>query len=379
MTVLSCSRQKETHPPPASVSNPVTEASLTTVTLTPEAVERLGIETEQAQLSLEPPARTVGGEVIVPPGQTLLVTAPMAGTVLAPGSGSVPAGGTRVRRGQVLMRLVGLPAERDLLRTEQEVAATEARLREAQAQAQRVARLFEERLVPAQENERAAADLDAARAAYEGAAAQQQLMRGVPRDGRGLTPLAITAPHAGVVRSLSVAPGQAVAAGAPLAEIVRLDRLWIRVPVYAGNAGLIARQQPAAVHPLSAAAGPTSLRAVPVNAPPAADASSSSIYLFYEVGGATALRPGERVGVTIPLIAEKQNMLSVPIGAVVRDMSGGAWVYVRTGATAFARRRIEITRVEADRAFVARGLEAGVPVVTAGAAELFGTEFGAGK
>jgi multidrug efflux pump subunit AcrA (membrane-fusion protein) len=42
------------------------------------------------------------------------------------------------------------------------------------------------------------------------------------------------------------------------------------------------------------------------------------------------------------------------------------------------RRRVEIGRHAGDRAVIRRGLTAGVKVVTAGAAELFGTEFGAG-
>ncbi len=48
------------------------------------------------------------------------------------------------------------------------------------------------------------------------------------------------------------------------------------------------------------------------------------------------------------------------------------------GGNAFARRRIEIARHAGRRAVVRRGLAEGVKVVTAGAAELFGTEFGAG-
>jgi multidrug efflux pump subunit AcrA (membrane-fusion protein) len=101
--------------------------------------------------------------------------------------------------------------------------------------------------------------------------------------------------------------------------------------------------------------------------------------LYYEVMGASQLRPGERVGVTIPLSSGSRIGLSVPMTAVVRDMSGGSWVYERSDSTTFVRRRIEIERVVGGRAVLAAGPRPGTPVVTAGAAELFGTEFGAGK
>ena len=69
--------------PPAKVANPVKEADLTTITLTPEAERRLGIET--AVLASRPAAgaRQVGGEVLVPPGRVVPMTAPATGRVEA--------------------------------------------------------------------------------------------------------------------------------------------------------------------------------------------------------------------------------------------------------------------------------------------------------
>jgi hypothetical protein len=45
----------------------------------------------------------------------------------------------------------------------------------------------------------------------------------------------------------------------------------------------------------------------------------------------------------------------------------------------FVRRRVEVVRVADGRAVLSFGPKVGTPVVTGGAAELFGTEFGAGK
>jgi hypothetical protein len=70
--------------------------------------------------------------------------------------------------------------------------------------------------------------------------------------------------------------------------------------------------------------------------------------------------------------------LVVPEAAVLYDIHGDAWVYEDLGDHAYARRRVQIARHAGDRAVIARGIAEGTTVVTAGAAELFGTEFGAG-
>jgi len=379
--MLACGDTPAKSAPPAEVKNPVSEAQLTTVVLSMRAVQRLGIETTPVDSVAIAPTREVGGEVIVPPGQSLTVAAPVAGTVLAPTSGSIPRAGARVATGQPLMQLVALPPDRDMARVQQDKAVAEARLRQARAEADRVAKLFAERLVSARDQETAQAELIAAQAAFDAAEGQAALVRGASGAGaRGLTALAIAAPEGGIVRVVHAAPGQRVAAGASLAEIIRVDRLWVRVPIYAGDAARFARNADVTVHGL---AGPQSgpvLRASPVAAPPSADASAASVDLFFEISaGAAQLRPGERVGVTIPLSSGGMVALVVPLAAIVRDMSGGSWVYERTDSTTFTRRRVEVSRVVGGRAVLAAGPRRGTPVVTAGAAELFGTEFGAGK
>ncbi len=382
LLLIACSdRAPKAAAPAATVQHAVTEAQLTTVTLSPDAVRRLGIETAVVESTTVSPTRSVGGEVIVPPGQSLIVTAPVAGRIIAPDGAAIPSAGSSVVRRQVLMRLIALPPDRDLLRTKQDLATAEARLRQAESEAERAKSLYADRLLSQRDNERAQADLTAARAAHEAAAAQEGLVRdGAPDDSRGLTPLAIQAPDAGVVRMLHAGAGQSVAAGAPLAEIMRLDRLWVRVPVYAGDARSIARGSDALVHELAGPQSGSVLRASPVAAPPSADPAAASVDLYYEIRGATSrLRPGERVGVTLTLASPSKRSLVVPFAAVLRDMSGGSWVYERTDSVTFTRRRVEVARIVGSNAVLSAGPRAGTIVVTAGAAELFGTEFGAGK
>jgi hypothetical protein len=181
---------------------------------------------------------------------------------------------------------------------------------------------------------------------------------------------------------MHTAPGQTVAAGAPLVEVMRTDRLWVRVPIYAGDASRIRRGAPATVHGLAGAQSGPVVVANAVAAPPSADAGAASVDLFYELrGGSTVLRPGERVGVTLLVIGEgsPERGLTVPLAALVRDLSGGSWVYERTDSLTFVRRRVEVSRVAGNVAVLSAGPKVGTQIVTDGAVELFGTEFGAGK
>ena len=61
---------------PATVQQPRTEAELTTVTLSPEAVQRLGVETAEARVEKVSEVRTLGGEIVVPEGRAIAVTVP---------------------------------------------------------------------------------------------------------------------------------------------------------------------------------------------------------------------------------------------------------------------------------------------------------------
>jgi multidrug efflux pump subunit AcrA (membrane-fusion protein) len=116
-----------------------------------------------------------------------------------------------------------------------------------------------------------------------------------------------------------------------------------------------------------------------VPAPPAANPASGTADLFYALDNReTAYRPGQRVGATLALKGPA-DALVVPWAAVVYDIHGGAWVYERTGDRAYARRRVVVRYAVGDTAVLASGPPPGTPVVTAGAAELFGTETGFSK
>ena len=90
----------------------------------------------------------------------------------------------------------------------------------------------------------------------------------------------------------------------------------------------------------------------------------------------------ERLGIeTTPVrraTVEGQARTVVPYGAVLYDATGNTWVYVTREPLSYLRERITVDDIEDDRAVLTGGPAAGTAVVSVGAAELYGTEFGVG-
>ena len=129
---------------PATVTAPVKEAQLTTVTLSEDAEQRLAIKTESVEQRAVPRTRTMGGEIMAPSGAALAITAPVAGTLQA--AAAIPAAGSSVRAGQTLFRLVPIqPSERDAAVDAQQAVDTATARRDAAAlKVQRAERLVKD-------------------------------------------------------------------------------------------------------------------------------------------------------------------------------------------------------------------------------------------
>lgn len=366
--VLACGGEPEVaHSPPSSVDNPVAESDLTLVRLTPDAVQRLHIETRAVELHEIPEQRRMGGEVIVPPGRTATVSAPVAGVVRLSGEWGP---GSAVQAGDVLLRLTPLaPSDRDTrARTDREVAVARAASAAAEARLARTRALAAENAGSQRAVEEATVARDTALADVEAAEARGRAMGSSPLLSD--VTMTVRATVTGVVRSASVRSGQAVAAGAPLLEIVAVDALWVRVPVYSGDLHRIADDAPASVESLDQGA-PTIARAI--GGPPTADPLLGTVDRYYALEGASFV-PGERVLVSVPL-ATRGSERAVPASAVIVDAEGGAWLYVCEDEGVYRRARVEVLRHHEALAVLSRGPEAGTCVVSVGAAEVYGSEF----
>ena len=251
LAVSACSRpahESAAHPPAASVANPQTEAALATVKLTPEAVKRLGIETVAASLASAPNTRSLGGEIVVPEGRGAVVTAPVAGTLTG---GPAPQPGARVRRGERLLAITPLNAADRDQRVEAQRAerrggsrgvggSTAGRAAGATAEGRGGECPQRRRGARAAQRDRGCVD--------RGEGALVRRCRETPSDAQG--ELVVSAPLDGIVQKVSAVPGQTVSASAPLLELAQVDALWVRVPVYAGDARSVDQQQPATVRRL---------------------------------------------------------------------------------------------------------------------------------
>jgi hypothetical protein len=138
----------------------------------------------------------------------------------------------------------------------------------------------------------------------------------------------------------------------------------------------LARVNRAAAVSIRPVGGTASIMARPVRGPATATPGAASVDLYYAPAGRANFRVGERVLVDLADRNAVAAALDVPASAILTDINGGEWVYVETAARTYERRRVEVARITGGRAVLARGLDAGAKVVTAGAAELFGTEFG---
>ncbi len=399
---------KTSNPAPAKVEAHPNEADIYRLTLTEKAESRLGIKTVPVTMKALPRHRTVGGLMRLPDGASLVVTAPVSGTIRKNQSDESPIPGTKLAVGETVLvldpllspeRFVPTPAERVQMANAQvtlvtaqvtadgDVKRSEAEMEAAQIALNRAERLLKDRAGPARDVDDAKARLEIAQESLKAAQIRLKALKDIrldvaPSPNTGAKSdaeqLPITAPQSGVLQNISVAEGQYVTAGANLFEVIKLETLWVRVPVYVGLLDEIQTVPTVQVRSLNQPAT-ESVPAQAITAPPTADPISATADLYFEVANSEGkLRPGERVYVTLPL-SKQEERLVIPRDAVLWDIQGTSWVYVHSGPQEYRRARILIDFTTDTEAVLKYGPEQGTEVVTAGAAELFGTEFGAKK
>ncbi len=387
-------------PKPAKVDTYPNESDIYRVTLTPQAEQRLQIRTELVKLQSVPRTRTLGGQILVPDGQRIPVTAPLAGTLTMAPSSQPLVPGASVLANQALFELTPIMrpdlevpgvAERAqmanasaMLISAQIQAAGDSELAKAQIDGakinfDRASKLLADRAGSQRDVDNAEVTLNVATRALEAAKQRKDLLDKLSLNiDSGKAPIvSITAPTHGTIQTMMAHVGQVVSIGAPLLEIVDLHQLWVRIPIYAGQMHEIDVQATATMTDLSQQHAQATI--VPVAAPPTADPIAASIDLYYQLDNPeNRFHPGERVSVNVPLKGETESLV-VPRASIVRDIHGVAWVYVKSAEHEFYRERVNVRFTTKELAILANGPLVGSEVVVQGTAELFGTEFGAGK
>lgn len=389
-------------PPPAVVAKIAQEDQLNTITLRPEAEQRLGITTAPVAIRPMERLRSYGGEIALPTGASIIVAAPIGGTLQAPNKPIPPVGAKVAAKQPIFLLLPLLSPERAVLTPAERVRFAEARNTVAQSQIdaagqvqqaqvqvdaakialERAERLLKEQAGTARAVDDAQAQLSLAMKTLEAVESRKQLVDNIKLDEEkpgNLEPLVIESPRDGIVRAEHVAAGEVVAPGAPLFEVMDCDPVWVRVSVYAGEVDDLAADRAALVSGIADRPGDTPRKAKPIAAPPTAVPLAAAVDLYFELPNPDAkLRPGERVTAKLAVRGETESP-TIPWSAVVHDMQGGEWVYEQTAPQTFVRRRVQVRYVVDGTAVLAQGPKAGTQIVTAGAIELFGTEFGFAK
>jgi RND family efflux transporter MFP subunit len=367
--------------PPAKVENAIEESELSTVKLTEQAEQRLGVEILTAEKRSMPASLNIGGEIMAPPGREAKVAAPVAGTILAAEGGRVPRAGQRVKKGEQILRLLFLPQGTELVGAREEVTVKREQYEVALSKAERAKQLLVTQAISEKANEDAQVELTRARAALNTAEARLNLLNGKDLNiaQEGLSTLVLESPVEGVLQRLFVVQGQTVPASTLLFEVTSLSPVWVRVPVYVGDLEKVDLEQEAVIKTFAREQPATFYNAKAVQGPPLSDADSASADLYFELENAERLlRIGQKVNVILMQKSSSESLI-VPISAILYDIYGGTWVYHRIAPLTYTRLRVEISHMVGEYAVLIRGLEEGDEVVTEAVAEIYGTEFGVGK
>ncbi len=353
------------------IAPPISQEMLATVVLNLESQSALGLEVTPV-LSVSTPERiVVAGEVMITPGNDLVLAAPASGRIVV---GVAPRPGDTVRAGQTLLSLVPMAAvdRNGRASASRDLETARAGFDLAEARLERALSMLRDRAGSQRNVEDARAERQVALAEVKAAESRLRTLAGGVLDAD--VSLAIRSPVDGIVRAVRVAPGQSVPQGTLLLDIVGTGR-WIRASLAASDARWAALQTEARarrVGSLDSVATPFVL------ASSSADPTRGSTDRFFMLPPDSDWTPGERVLIELTGTASA-SALGVPESAVVRDAEGGAWVYEQTGSEAFRRRRVEPIRRDGSLMLLARGPAPDARVVSTGAIELWGFELGADR
>ncbi len=253
--------------------------------------------------------------------------------------------GSAVAAGQIIVRLAPSPTSRlDLAR-----AATEARVAEqAFARAQR---LRADGLV-------SNAEVDTARAAATSSRATL-----VSLSGRSNS-LALRAPGAGYVDTISASPGDVVAPGAAVATIARSGDIRARFGV---DPALARRLRPGSPIRVSPAGGEAGFVVPILSVNPVVDPQTRLASVFARLPAAAGIGPGETL-TGEALVSATGAALTIPYAALLDD-GGQPFVFVVANGRAH-RRDVAAGPTAGNRVAITRGLRPGEAVVVQGGTAL---------
>jgi len=325
------------------------------------------------------------GRLVPAHGRHASVAPSVAGLIT---SGAPPRVGQAVARGEIVAVLRHVPSSAEAAQIEtgrieelrlaadrrravQTIAEAEVRVTHARRELDRARRLYEAKAVAQRQVEAAETDLNTAEAVLATAVAQRDALQepaGASRaPGPPSTTYTVTAPIAGTVTRVAKSPGEQVAAGEAILEIVALDVLWVEVPVFEADLPRLARPERAAF--IAASMPGTELSGRLVNRGAVVDPRTRAATLLFEVAN-----PDRRLPVGLALEArldagERVQAVMVPREAVL-EAEGKHFVYVLRSGEEFERREVVVGDEHGPKIAVMSGLKPTERVVTQGSWQL---------
>ena len=152
------------------------------------------------------------------------------------------------------------------------------------------------------------------------------------------------------------------------------NALWVRVPAIASDLEEVKAGEPAYILSLAVGGDQKQIAAEAVDHP-----LGERGVLYYAVDPREHnIRLGEPVTVELSVEGQGATQKVVPYSSLLYDADGRTWVYVSPEPLSYVREEVEVDYILGDRVFLTDGPEKGTPVVSVGAAEVFGTEFEVG-
>jgi RND family efflux transporter MFP subunit len=300
--------------------------------------------------------------------------------------------GTPVRQGQVIARLaptdfelkvrqaetslqqartqLGLPADGasdavDLTQTAgvRQAAAT---LKQAQLNRDRMSKLFEEQLIPRSDLDTVEANLGVAEGRYQEAIETARTRQALLSQRKSeleiarqqLADSSLTAPFDGAIRERLASPGDYLAAGTPVAVLVRMHPLRLKLAVPEREAAGIRRGQPVQLAVEGVAARHTGQVA---RISPAISEDNRTLMVEAEVPNTDhSLRPGAFARAEI-VIQSGDPAVLVPASSVVTFAGIEKVVSVKDGKA--VEKKVRTGRHSGDQVEIVDGIKAGDPVI----------------
>ena len=294
---------------------------------------------------------TVGGRITTVPTETFTLTATTPGIVRTHAS-LIP--GYAVSKGQALFTLSS-----DRMIEGDPVKKSGIAYEAAKADYERKTRLLAEKIVTQTEWNAARERYETARVAYE-----------ATMDKDGHNGHVIAAPASGYIVACMVNNGSYVNAGEPVAVMEKGNRMMLEADVPMSHQSLAVACKGAFFKPEGAAGmlDTDSLNAVLLTHGKGMRAEQGYLTLRWEMDRNAEAFPGSYATVYVKG-AVQENALSLPIQALTEE-SGTYYIYVKTAATHYEKRKVVKGGTDGTRVEIVKGLKAGDNVAVEGVAAI---------